>query len=64
MARFTHLVPDDIEHCLREFRRVLKPSGRVLASVFVVDDGIRKRAAELGLPYYLHFNTGMKAAVI
>lgn len=35
---FTHMFEDDIIHYLREFRRILRPGGKVFASVFVVDD--------------------------
>ena len=35
---FTHMFEDDITHYLREFRRILKPNGRVMASFFVLDD--------------------------
>lgn len=34
---FTHMFEEDIMHYLKEFRRVLKPDGLVLASFFVVD---------------------------
>lgn len=35
---FTHMFERDIVHYLKEFRRVLKPDGLVLASFFVIDD--------------------------
>lgn len=35
---FTHLLPDDMEHYLREIVRVLKPEGRVLFTVFLLNE--------------------------
>ena len=35
---FTHMFEDDIVHYLAEFRRVLRPGGRVFASWFLLDD--------------------------
>jgi ubiquinone/menaquinone biosynthesis C-methylase UbiE len=43
---FTHMFADDIQHYLREFRRVLKPDGLVLASCFVLDPESRQMAIE------------------
>jgi len=37
---FTHMFADEIVHYLGEFRRVLKPNGRVWASFFIVNQGI------------------------
>ena len=34
---FTHMFRDDIIHYLREFRRLLRPSGLVFASLFLLD---------------------------
>src|SRR5262245_36183974 len=34
----THMRQEDIEHCLGEIRRVLRPGGRWLATWFVLDD--------------------------
>lgn len=41
---FTHMFEKDILHYLKEFRRVLKPDGLVLASFFILDDEALKRA--------------------
>ena len=35
---FTHLLPDSIQHYLTEIRRVLKPSGRCLLTIFLLND--------------------------
>lgn len=35
---FTHMFEKDIRHYLKEFNRVLKPDGLVIASFFVLDD--------------------------
>jgi SAM-dependent methyltransferase len=35
---FTHLLPLSIRHYLREIRRVLKPSGRCLLTIFLLND--------------------------
>jgi SAM-dependent methyltransferase len=35
---FTHLLRDDMEHYLREVRRVLRPGGRMLATFFLRDE--------------------------
>lgn len=37
---FTHMFEHEIVHYLKEFRRILKPTVRVWASVFIVDDKI------------------------
>jgi SAM-dependent methyltransferase len=42
---FTHMFKKDIVHYLKEFRRVLKPDGLVLASFFVLDDKAIKKLA-------------------
>ncbi len=41
---FTHMYQKDIEHYLREFRRVLKPDGLVYATTFIYDDAILESA--------------------
>lgn len=43
---FTHMFFGDIVHYLREFRRILKPDGKVVASFFLIDDEARQRIAE------------------
>lgn len=44
---FTHMFYRDIVHYLREFRRILKPDGRVVTSFFLIDDEART-AVEVG----------------
>jgi SAM-dependent methyltransferase len=39
---FTHMFYDDIIHYLKEFRRILKPGGKVVASFFVIDEESQK----------------------
>jgi SAM-dependent methyltransferase len=45
---FTHMFRNDIVHYLREFARVLRPGGQVMASVFVVDDESLELARSTG----------------
>jgi SAM-dependent methyltransferase len=45
---FTHMFESDIIHYLREFRRLLRPSGRVFASFFLLDDESVQMAAKAG----------------
>lgn len=45
---FTHMFPADVAHYLHEFARILRPGGRVLASVFVVDNALRGHLAHIG----------------
>lgn len=53
---FTHLLQPEIEHYLREFRRVLKPGGLVYATTFIYDDAILTSARETALtPFDLRF---------
>jgi SAM-dependent methyltransferase len=40
---FTHMLPHDVRFYLSEFRRVLRPAGRVYATVFLLDDEILTR---------------------
>lgn len=42
---FTHMFEQDIVYYLKEFKRVLKPDGLVLASFFVLDDKALKKLA-------------------
>ncbi len=43
---FTHMFEEDIAHYLKEFKRVLRPGGKVYASFFIFD---------LGYPHAEHF---------
>jgi len=43
---FTHLLEDEVLHYLQEFRRVLKPSGKVYASFFLYSDNALAAARE------------------
>jgi len=53
---FTHLLQPEIEHYLREFRRVLKRDGLVYATTFVYNDDILKSARAVSLtPFDLRF---------
>jgi glycosyltransferase involved in cell wall biosynthesis/SAM-dependent methyltransferase len=53
---FTHMFERDILHYLNEFRRVLKKSGRVYATWFVVNDGVLESARKTNLtPFDLRF---------
>lgn len=45
---FTHLLDDEVLHYLREFRRVLKPDGRVHASFFLYTPEAIAAAQKLG----------------
>jgi len=46
---FTHLLRPDIEHYLHEFRRILRPDGRVYATVFIYDAAILASARDANL---------------
>lgn len=53
---FTHMFRSDIEHYLREFRRVLKPGGLVYATTFIFDEDILRSARATNLtPFDLRF---------
>lgn len=53
---FTHMYKADIEHYLKEFRRVLKPDGLVVATTFVYTEEILAKARSTNLtPYDLRF---------
>jgi SAM-dependent methyltransferase len=59
---FTHMAKSDIIHYLHEFARVLKPSGMVLATWFVVDDAILAKARTINLtPFNLRFEHQISA---
>jgi SAM-dependent methyltransferase len=45
---FTHMFEGDIVHYLHEFRRVLRPGGRVFASLFLLDDESLRMARASG----------------
>lgn len=45
---FTHLLEDEIIHYLTEFRRVLKPGGRIFASLFLYSENAVAAAAKKG----------------
>ena len=49
---FTHMLQADIEHYLREFRRVLKPGGLVYATTFIYDDAILAKARATNLTIF------------
>jgi len=46
---FTHLLRADILHYLREFRRLLKPSGRVYATLFIINEAVLAAARATNL---------------
>jgi ubiquinone/menaquinone biosynthesis C-methylase UbiE len=39
---FTHMLPADVEHYLREIARVLKPGGHALITYFLLNDESRR----------------------
>lgn len=49
---FTHMFRDDIIYYLKEFRRVLKPSGLVFATCFIVNEKILSLARATGFTSY------------
>ena len=53
---FTHMFRADIEHYLKECRRVLKPGGLIYATTFIFDDDILRSARATNLtPFDLRF---------
>lgn len=53
---FTHMFREDIIHYMKEFARVMKPSGRAYATCFLVDDAVLERARQTNLtPFNLRF---------
>lgn len=46
---FTHMLPSSVENYFKEISRVLKPNGRVVATVFLMDKGYE--GASIGFPY-------------
>ena len=62
---FTHMFADGIVHYLKEFRRVLRPDGKVVASVFLIDADVRRRidgASDSGNGLTFRFPRGEAAA--
>lgn len=45
---FTHMFPADVGHYLDEFSRVLRPGGRVLASMFTMERGLIPHLERIG----------------
>ena len=45
---FTHMFPADVAHYLAEFGRILRPGGRVLASMFTMDAQLIPYLASIG----------------
>jgi SAM-dependent methyltransferase len=53
---FTHMLPDQFRHNLREAARVIRPTGTVYATCFRVDDDILRSARRTNLtPFDLRF---------
>jgi SAM-dependent methyltransferase len=59
---FTHMFEPDIVHFLRQFRRVLRPDGRVFASFFVLDEESVRLSAETpdGLTFLHPYRDGCR----
>ena len=54
---FTHMFSKDISFYLEEFKRVLKPNGKVLITCFIVDEDILQEARKVDLtPWSLRFD--------
>jgi len=65
---FTHLLPDDLNHYLSEVYRLLKPTGRVLATFFVLNQAYQPNKAAIDFQfargvYYLRDETIPESAV-
>jgi SAM-dependent methyltransferase len=53
---FTHMLRPEIEHYLNEFRRVIRPDGRIYATTFLFDDKILASSRENNrTPFNLRF---------
>ena len=52
---FTHMLPDEMEHYISEFSRVIKPNGAFYASYYLMNDktteGVRKETAAFNFKY-------------
>ena len=51
---FTHMLAADIQHYMREFARVIKPQGRVLATFFIVNDDILQTQTDASYITFRH----------
>lgn len=45
---FTHMFPGDLARYMGEFARILRPGGRVLASMFVIHEGLPAHLEKIG----------------
>ena len=52
---FTHMLPQDLEHCTREIARTLKPGGRAVITFFILNEEseklIKTRPNKLSFPH-------------
>ncbi len=48
---FTHMFPNGVRNYLREFRRVLKPQGIALSTMFLLNEGSRKAIQDGKTPF-------------
>jgi len=60
---FTHLLPDEISNYIHECARVLRPKGRLVASVFLLNEQTRRRM-QIGAPHYRFVNDDGLCAVV